>query len=357
MLQTACARIYNLSQPQHPLEIRLLLDSGSQRSYLSERARAMLSLESTGDQKLSIATFGSTQQHLKACPMVKVGMKVKDSTTLHLSLFVVPVICDPLVSQPISVCASQYPHLASLDLADEAEGNANLEVDLLIGSDIYWDLVTGGVSRGTHGPVAIHTKLGWVLSGPIQSEGMMHSHTNLVVSTHVLRIDAQSPSNDDLQEQLHSFWDLESLGIVGPEKTLYDEFLSTVAYSSGRYEVTLPWKKHHKFLLDNYHLCLKRLKGLLHRLRQSPVLLQQYNDIIENKIREGIVEPVTDKGALSNLCHYLPHHAVVRCDKTTTKVRVVYDASARIAEGSSLNDCLFKGPKFNQLILDILLHF
>ena len=54
--------------------------------------------------------------------------------------------------------------------------------------------------------------------------------------------------------------------------------------------------------------------------------------------------------------HYLPHHAVVRQEKETTKVRIVYDALAR-AQGPSLNDCLHTGPKFNQKILEILLCF
>ena len=54
--------------------------------------------------------------------------------------------------------------------------------------------------------------------------------------------------------------------------------------------------------------------------------------------------------------HYLPHHAVVRKDKSATKVRVVYDASAR-STGCSLNECLHKGPKFDQKILDILVRF
>lgn len=46
--------------------------------------------------------------------------------------------------------------------------------------------------------------------------------------------------------------------------------------------------------------------------------------------------------------------SVSRHDKETTKLKVVYDASARV-EGPSLNDCLYTGPKFNQNILDILI--
>ena len=59
---------------------------------------------------------------------------------------------------------------------------------------------------------------------------------------------------------------------------------------------------------------------------------------------------------LSKLVHYLPHHAVVRRDKDTTKLRVVYDASSKV-NGPLLNDCLHAGPKFDQRILDILLRF
>jgi len=88
---------------------------------------------------------------------------------LFLSLYVVPVICEPLVSQPIATCVSESHHLSSLDLADYSDGETSLEVDMLVGSDFYWDLVTGGVSRGIQGPVAIHTKLSWVLSGPVSA--------------------------------------------------------------------------------------------------------------------------------------------------------------------------------------------
>ena len=65
------------------------------------------------------------------------------------------------------------------------------------------------------------------------------------------------------------------------------------------------------------------------------------------------------EGTLTNTdarAHYLSHHAVIRKDKQTTKLRIVYDASA-CSEGISLNDSLFSGPKFNQNILDIIVRF
>lgn len=55
--------------------------------------------------------------------------------------------------------------------------------------------------------------------------------------------------------------------------------------------------------------------------------------------------------------HYLPHHAIVRTDHDTTKLRVVYDASAKLDSQPSLNDCLYVGRKFNQKIFNLLVRF
>ena len=71
----------------------------------------------------------------------------------------------------------------------------------------------------------------------------------------------------------------------------------------------------------------------------------------------GMVELVNERqDSVGQIIHYLPHHAVIKDDKTTTKLRIVFDASAK-ANGPSLNECLYTGPKFNQSILDIILWF
>ena len=100
---------------------------------------------------------------------------------------------------------------------------------------------------------------------------------------------------------------------------------------------------------------LKRLQGLLRRLCQTPDILQEYDSVIRKQIEQGIVQPAPDLGVVGGV-HYLPHHAVVKKNRETTKVRVVYDASTR-SGGPSLNSCLHTGPSFNQKILDILLRF
>ena len=53
---------------------------------------------------------------------------------------------------------------------------------------------------------------------------------------------------------------------------------------------------------------------------------------------------------------YLPHFPVVREDKETTKVRIVYESATRYG-GISLNDTMFTGPNLQQDILDVLLRF
>ena len=118
---------------------------------------------------MSIMTIGSVEETPQLCKFVKVGVILREGGTQSLTLFAVPSICERLASPPIAFCRDNFEHLSGLDLADSSDGCSRLEVDILIGSDQYWDLITGRTRRGTNGPVAIETKLGWVLSGPTSS--------------------------------------------------------------------------------------------------------------------------------------------------------------------------------------------
>ena len=184
-------------------------------------------------------------------------------------------------------------------------------MDLLIGSDCYWLFVTGETRRGEDGPVAVHTKLGWVLFGMLSIEGECPTSHNFL-TTHVLRVDATPSTQDPLDEILHSFWKLESLGIDSKIDSVLEEFTQTVQFKNGRYEVSLPWKNLHPTLPDNYQLSKRRLEGLVKHLRLDPEVLREYDSIINSQRNHGIVEEINlQEEPASGQKHYLPHHAVV----------------------------------------------
>ena len=74
-----------------------------------------------------------------------------------------PVICSSL---PSLVNVSNYTHLKCLDLADSGSLRQGA-IDILIGSDYYWQVVTGETVNGDSGPVAMSSIFGWLSSGPV----------------------------------------------------------------------------------------------------------------------------------------------------------------------------------------------
>ena len=124
----------------------------------------------------------------------------------------------------------QYPHLQDLELADDCPVDHNSDtIDVLIGSDHYWDVVTGGIIRGIDGSVAISTNLGWLLSGPSESMEGGYTVSNLVVEGR--EVD-NGPTQDDaiLIRDLCRFWETEAIGIAETSQGDDSTFLSDIAF-------------------------------------------------------------------------------------------------------------------------------
>jgi len=300
-------------------------------------------------EEVHIRTFGSDTTRAQTVELVTVAVSPIEGSSIPILFSTVPFICEPLSYQPVAYTKQCYSHLANLELADPSRVGEELQIDALIGSDHYWQLVTGQTIQGDSGPTAIHTRLGWVLSGPVCCGTKLN---NSYLSHSMMIHSSDSPSLDNV---LKDFWELESLGIKPDEPSVYDEFKNSIQLKDSRYIVSLPWRSNQALLPSNLRLATKRLQGLLKRLNQHPGVKRQYHAIMQEQLRQGIIEKV-QPGQTSVRIHYLPHHAVIRKDKQTTKLRIVYDASAR-DKGLSLNDCLYCGPKFNQSILDILIRF
>ena len=97
---------------------------------------------------------------------------------------------------------------------------------------------------------------------------------------------------------------------------------------------------------------------MLKRLSREPELLKEYDRVIKDQLDKGIIERVDQSEEVQpcHQIHYLPHHCVVREDKSTTKLRIVYNASAK-ENGPEFNDCHHTGPHLTPDILDILIRF
>ena len=163
--------------------------------------------------------------------------------------------------------------------------------------------------------------------------------------------------NDELTQAVKKFWETEAIGIEEETTRNESNFVSDVQFldDEGRYEVGLPWKEETAPKSTGYNTSLKRLRQLQSRLKKDKTLFADYDEIIKEQERAGIIERTNDH---ENSGYFLPHHGVIRQDKATTKLRIVFDGSAKPSEDDlSLNDCLEKGPNTVPLLFDIIVRF
>ena len=95
---------------------------------------------------------------------------------------------------------------------------------------------------------------------------------------------------------------------------------------------------------------------MLTRRLKSKQVLEEYDGVIKDQLNKGIIERVDSREpSITGQMHYIPHYPVIRCSKETTKLRVVYDPSAKTQGHPSLNDCLYYGQGLLHSIVDVLI--
>ncbi|GFQ93472.1 integrase catalytic domain-containing protein [Trichonephila clavata] len=110
-------------------------------------------------------------------------------------------------------------------------------------------------------------------------------------------------------------------------------------------------------LQNNKNVARKHFEGLVRRFKCDHELFCEYEDVIDNYVREGIVERTSCDSLSDSQGFYLPHHAVICSKKTTSRLRIVFDGSADEDGHSSLNQSLYTGPNLHPNILELLLRF
>lgn len=203
---------------------------------------------------------------------------------------------------------------------DDTDQKPELPVHLVLGAGEYAKIKT--VSMPTVGqpgePIVELTCFGWTVMSPgkeVDVTPMFLTQTSSFDYKNLCRLDVLGLEDST----------------TGDQASVYEEFKEQLKRSpDGWYEVNLPWKGNHPPLPNNKKGSLKRLEALTRKLEKQPGMLERYNDVIQDQLMQGIVEPVT--GEAKGREFYIPHKRVIRETAESTKLCIAYDASAHAYE-------------------------
>ena len=127
--------------------------------------------------------------------------------------------------------------------------------------------------------------LGCVASGPLKHSSSANGAQ--VVGVHfVAKCNTQT---DQLGKNVKRMWDLETIGVI-ESKNMHDDFVENIKFNRSRYSVKLPWRDGHENLPSNYKLSLARLKSQVRKLKKEPAMLEEYDSVITEQIKSGVIE-------------------------------------------------------------------
>ncbi|XP_058456721.1 uncharacterized protein LOC131434092 [Malaya genurostris] len=256
-----------------------------------------------------IAGIGEAKACAKEKLVVKVESRLSDFTTC-IECLVVPKITGPIPSAKIDI--SSWPIDVNLPMADP-KFNIPSDIDMLIGASQFLRLLkTGRMQLKNNLPELQETHFGWVVAGDF--DGAITSQQCLVSTT------------DSISDILRQFWELEEIAESATLSFEQDE-CEKIFQSSHTRDVTGRYMEYCKFI-EEYEQ------------------LGHCQEVVESD------DDISCSG------YYLPHHAIFRLSSSTTKIRVVFDASAKSSRAEkSLNDVLQVGATLQSDIFSILLRF
>ena len=353
VLQTALIKV--LDGQGNFIEANVLFDTGADRSFISSRFIKRIRPKWVRSEPMANNSFGGhkTDTHHNVYQVLLCDLMGSYQQLLAAEI--------PMVSAPLNryrVPSELLEQFKGIKWADGYSTRDRLTVDILIGNDYYWRFTPTVPQMERHdGLVAMKTVFGWILGGSwttTTSSPTDHSTFLLITET--------------TDHELRNFWDLESVGVTSreshPDPFFHDPHLKTFGETTkkvqDRYEVKLPWKSEQDKgkLVNNFTLAQRRHSRTMAKLEKDPALLEQYDKVFKDYAQQGIIEVVPlEKIATKNPVFYLPHRPIVKEGSTTTKVRPVFDASAKSFNGYSLNDLLITGPSLNPDLVAVLLRF
>ena len=326
---------------------RTLLDSGSQSNLITDNLVNRLGLPLRKHQTRIFGLGAKDELHHQGT--TDFLLTPKNETAIPVRAFVMSKLTNVLHSSKVST--TSWKHLPNLRLADPTF-NTPSGIDLILGAELYETIMLDARIKENNNITYRNSLFGWVVIGgspsvPIQSLTTCFSSMKLIP-----------------EDTSKKFWEIEELPhsrhFTKEEQACEEHFQRTIKRNqNGQFVVKLPFKENATPLGDSFQQAKRRLDTLLRRLIRDESLYARYTAFIEEFLDLGHMEKIPDSEIPieSSKSFYLPHHCVLKESSTTTKLRVVFDASAKTTSGVSLNDNLMLGPKVQKDLFDILIRF
>lgn len=337
------------------IKCRVLLDSGSQSHFMTESLCKKLKLQPS---KIHHVVTGVGQTFTNINEEVNVTIaSCYNNFNVDIRCLILPRITEKLPMMSFNKNILNIPK--GLLMADP-DYNISGEVEMLLGSDVFWSILCSGQERlGPNLPILQNSQFGWIIAGNLVYNNKQGKNNNSSTSLNCFSLDA------DIDKSIQKFWQLEEVsnkGIILSKSEQYCEELfqkTTKRDASGRFIVNIPFKNSLKELGDSREMACNRFYTLEKRLNNN---FELKNNYVQFMSEYEILNHMTDiSNSIQDLTHsdgyFLPHHAVIKDTSLTTKCRVVFDASAKSSSGLSLNQVQHCGPNLNNDIFCILLRF
>lgn len=132
---------------------------------------------------------------------------------------------------------------------------------------------------------------------------------------------------------------------------------TTTRTSDGRFMVMLPFRNRDAPIGNTKDIALKRLYQVKRMLKGNDTIRSRYIKFMEEYLEAGHMSIVKNLTHESRTIVYLSHHGVVKESSSSTKLRVVFDASAKNHKSVSLNDALLVEPVLHDNLIDLVIRF
>uniref|UniRef100_A0ABD2WTZ1 Integrase catalytic domain-containing protein n=3 Tax=Trichogramma kaykai TaxID=54128 RepID=A0ABD2WTZ1_9HYME len=255
-------------------------------------------------------------------------------------------------------CALAHLDFASdLQLADDQLDSMD-NVEIIIGADLYPSLIEPGVRKCEEFQlVAQATALGWIVTGVTLPQAGDMTAPN--VTAYRISLDRE------LHGLLERFWLQEEVNVNSKALTKEEEeceahFAATHRCDAqGRFVLRLSFRSGVRRLGDSTIPARSAFRRMEGRLAHQPQLRELYEEFMQEYIS---MDHMSESRSLpeAETMHtgfFLPHHGVLKIKDGNPKLRVVFNGSIKLDQGSTLNECLHVGPKLQNDIFEILLRW